>query len=37
MAKGNHHLLDYSLFWSNIRDNVIGRVAAFNAAGGESG
>jgi hypothetical protein len=37
MGRGNHHLLDYSLFWSNIRENVIGRVAAFNAAGGASG
>jgi len=31
MGKGNHHLLDYALYWSNIRKNVIDRVAAFNA------
>ena len=32
MGKGNHHLLDYSLYWSNIRENVIGRAAAFGEA-----
>jgi len=32
MGKGNHHLLDYALFWLNIRENVNARVAAFNAA-----
>jgi hypothetical protein len=30
MGKGNHHLLDYALYWSSIRKNVIDRVAAFN-------
>ena len=30
MGKGNHHLLDYALYWSNIRKNVAERVAAFN-------
>lgn len=30
MGKGNHHLLDYALYWSNIRRNVAERVAAFN-------
>jgi len=30
MGKGNHHLLDYALYWSNIRGNVAERVAAFN-------
>jgi len=30
MGKGNHHLLDYALYWSNIRKNVIDRVKAFN-------
>jgi hypothetical protein len=30
MGKGNHHLIDYSLFWSNIRKNVSERVAAFD-------
>jgi len=29
MGKGNHHLIDYSLFWSNFRNNVSDRVAAF--------
>ena len=29
MGKGNHHLLDYALYWSNIRKNVGERVAAF--------
>jgi len=29
MGKGNHHLLDYALFWSNIRINVAQRVDAF--------
>ena len=29
MGKGNHHLLDYALYWSNIRENVSERVAAF--------
>jgi len=29
MGKGNHHLLDYALYWSNIRKNVAERVAAF--------
>ena len=29
MGKGNHHLLDYALYWSNIRRNVAERVAAF--------
>lgn len=30
MGKGNHHLLDYALFWSNIRENVSARVDAFS-------
>ncbi|MDH4018160.1 MAG: DUF3089 domain-containing protein [Xanthomonadales bacterium] len=30
MGKGNHHLLDYGLYWLNIRKNVAERVAAFN-------
>jgi hypothetical protein len=29
MGKGNHHLIDYALYWSNIRKNVAERVAAF--------
>ena len=29
MGKGNHHLLDYALYWSNIRRNVAERVASF--------
>jgi len=29
MGKGNHHLLDYALYWSNIRENVSERVDAF--------
>jgi len=29
MGKGNHHLLDYGLYWSNIRRNVAERVAEF--------
>ena len=29
MGKGNHHLLDYALYWSNIRRNVAKRVSAF--------
>jgi len=33
MGKGNHHLIDYALYWSNIRTNVAERVAAF---GGET-
>lgn len=28
MGKGNHHLIDYSLYWLNIRKNVISRVKA---------
>ena len=31
MGKGNHHLLDYALFWSNIRENVGERVDAFKS------
>lgn len=30
MGKGNHHLLDYTLYWSNIRKNAASRVTAFN-------
>ena len=30
MGKGNHHLIDYALYWANIHENVIDRVAAFN-------
>lgn len=30
MGKGNHHLLDYALYWSNIRMNAGERVEAFN-------
>ena len=30
MGQGNHHLLDYGLFWSNIRKNVGERVEAYN-------
>lgn len=30
MGQGNHHLLDYDLFWSNIRGNVSERVEAYN-------
>jgi len=33
MGKGNHHLLDYGLFWLNIRINVGERIEAFNRAG----
>jgi len=29
MGKGNHHLLDYALYWLNIRENVSDRVDAF--------
>jgi len=29
MGQGNHHLLDYALYWSNIRRNVAERAAAF--------
>lgn len=29
MGKGNHHLLDYALYWSNLRENVIKRVNIF--------
>jgi hypothetical protein len=29
MGNGNHHLLDYGLYWSNIRKNVIDRVTTF--------
>jgi hypothetical protein len=29
MGKGNHHLIDYSLFWSNIRKNVADRIANY--------
>lgn len=31
MGKGNHHLLDYALYWSNIRMNSDERVEAFNS------
>lgn len=30
MGKGNHHLLDYALYWSNLRMNVGDRIEAFN-------
>lgn len=30
MGKGNHHLIDYALYWLNIRKNVIDRVTAFD-------
>jgi hypothetical protein len=33
MGKGNHHLIDYGLFWSNIRINVGERIEAFESAG----
>ena len=29
MGKGNHHLLDFSLFWANIRANAIERAQQF--------
>jgi hypothetical protein len=29
MGRDNHHLLDYALFWMNIRENAKARVAAF--------
>ena len=32
MGKGNHHLLDYALYWSNIRRNVADRAAVFAVA-----
>jgi len=31
MGKGNHHLLDYALHWTNIRENVSERIGAFSA------
>lgn len=31
MGKGNFHLLDYALYWSNIRENVSERIDAFNS------
>lgn len=31
MGQGNHHLLDYALFWSNIRKNVGERIEAFDS------
>ena len=31
MGKGNHHLIDYALYWSNLRENVAERVGAFGA------
>ena len=34
MGKGNHHLLDYALYWSNIRRNVAERVATFRKTRG---
>jgi len=30
MGRGNHHLLDYALYWSNIRENVGKRIEAYN-------
>ena len=30
MGTGNHHLLDYALFWLDIRNNVTARVTAFS-------
>lgn len=30
MGKGNHHLIDYALYWSNIRINVGERIDAYN-------
>ena len=29
MGTGNFHLMDYALYWSNIRENVVERVASF--------
>ena len=33
MGTGNHHLMDYALYWLNIRENVKDRVSAFNDSG----
>lgn len=30
MGKGNYHLLDYALYWSNIRENVSERINSFS-------
>lgn len=32
MGKGNHHLLDYALYWTNIRMNVSERIEVFYRA-----
>lgn len=32
MGRGNHHPVEYELFWSNIRTNAAERVAAWEAA-----
>ena len=37
MGTGNHHLVDYALFWSNIRVNVAERIEAFNGASDTGG
>lgn len=29
MGPGNYHLLDYALYWKNVRENVAERVAAY--------
>lgn len=29
LGKGNHHLIDYALFWMNLRENVAVRTEAF--------
>lgn len=34
MGKGNHHPIEYELFWSNIRADAAVRVAAWQAAHG---
>jgi hypothetical protein len=31
MGKGNYHVLDYGLFYQNLRDNAVARVRAFLA------
>lgn len=31
MGPGNYHLLDYALYWKDIRENVAARIAAYQA------
>lgn len=33
----NYHIIDYGLFWQNVRENAAARTEAFRARGGLGG